>query len=233
METGTAPRWIRKMEKRCHRARWMWVCVSVLGWLGWLGSMLSRQMPDTAWGNVLRVACLAAFVALLVLAPGKRARRCEMAARTLNTAIVRYEASPARPESVLAEAGQRAREILRLERIRTAPAWIGDQRRSYRLRILGWISPALLALAFAAAAVVLRWQWVQPWHGAVLLAVFILYSVGSLFGTRKLMKARDILGQAMERYEYESAAVESDLDEAGQRASEVAPPRSGRRQPAA
>jgi hypothetical protein len=53
------------------------------------------------------------------------------------------------------------------------------------------------------------------------LAVFIGSLVGAMFGTLKLMKAREILGEAMARYEFESAATQSVLDEAGQRASEV------------
>ena len=206
----------------------MWRCVTVLGWLGWAGSMLIRLMPDGLWWDVLKVACPTAFLALLILAPGKRAKRREIAARTLNVAIVRYEASPDRPESVLVQAGQRANEMLRVERIRTAPAWIRNQRRRYRLSILGWICPALVAPALPAAAVILQWRWVEPWHGAVFVAVFILYSVGALLGTRKLMKARDMLSEAMERYEFESAATESDLEEAGKRATEVSAGRGGR-----
>jgi hypothetical protein len=42
-----------------------------------------------------------------------------------------------------------------------------------------------------------------------------------MYGARKLRKARDILGEAIERYEFESAATESDLGEADQQASEV------------
>lgn len=233
METQTAPQWIRKREKRCRWARWMWRFVRVLGWLGWVGAMLSRQMPDTPAWNVLRLVCLAAFVGLLFLAPEKRARRCEIAAHILDTAIVRYEASQDRPESLLSQASQLANETLRVKRIRTAPAWIRDKGRGYRRRILGWISPALLALAFPVAVAVFKWPWVQPWHAVVFLAVFILYSVGFLFGIRKLMKARDILAEAIERYEYEPAATEGDLEASGRQASEAARGKSGTGEPAA
>jgi len=232
METRKAPKWIRKSEKSHRRRRRMWKCVTALGWLGWAGSMLIRQMPDTAWWNVLKVACPAAFVSLLVLAPGKRAGRHGVAAHLLDVAMVRYEASPDRPESELTEARQRAHEIMHVERIRTAPAWIRDQRRGYRLRILGWIIPALLAVAVPAAAAVLQRGWIEPWYGAAFLAAFILYTVGALVGTRKLVKARDILAEAIERYECEAAATESDLQEAGQRAAEVWPGKSKGGKPA-
>jgi hypothetical protein len=193
----------------------------VLGWLGWAGSMLIRQMPEGPGWDVMKVECPTAFLALLILAPGKRARRCEVAARTIDIAIVRYEASPDAPESLLNETAIRAREIMRVERVRRAPEWVRKQRRGYRLKILVWILPALLALALPAAAALLRWQWVEPWHAAAFFGALILYSVGALAGTRKPMKARDILGKAIDRYEYESAATEGELEEADRLASEA------------
>jgi hypothetical protein len=99
------------------------------------------------------------------------------------------------------------------------------------LKILAWISPAMFAVTLSAAAARLRWPWVLPWHAAAFLAAFVAFLVGAMIGTRKLMKARDILGEAMARYEFESAATESVLDEAGQRASEVLSGKSGRGEP--
>jgi hypothetical protein len=207
--------------------------VTVLGWLGWAGSMLIRTMPGGIWWDVLKVGCPTAFLSLLILAPGKRARRCEIAARILNVATVRYESSPDLPESFLVQAGQRANETLRVERIRSAPPWIRGQRRRYRLKILAWICPALVAPALPAAAVILQWRWVEPWHCAVFVAVFVLYSVAALLGTRKLMKARDMLSESIERYQFESAATESDLEQAGKLATELLAARSGNSAPAA
>ncbi len=231
METRTAPKWILVREKRCRRARGMWLCVNVLGWLGWLGTMCCCLIPDITWWNGLGLICPTLFVSLLLLRPDKRARRCEAAARSLDVAIVRYEASPDRTDSMLDEASQRVSEILRIKRIRTAPAWIRSRQLGCRLKILAWISPAMFAVTLSAAAARLRWPWVLPWHAAAFLAAFVAFLVGAMIGTRKLMKARDILGEAMARYEFESAATESVLDEAGQRASEVLSGKSGRGEP--
>ncbi len=227
METVTALRRMQKKEAGYRRARLMWRCVTVLGWLGWAGSMAIRQMPGGTVWDVLKVACPTAFLALLILSPGKRARRAEAAARTIDIAVVRFEANPDGPESVLNEAALRAREIMRLERMRKAPEWIRGQRRRYRLRILAWLLPALVVVAPPAGAAILQWQWVEPWHMAAFLGAFLLYCGAATLGTRKPMKARDILGQAIERYEYESAGTESELAEASRQAAEVLPVRGG------
>jgi hypothetical protein len=71
----------------------------------------------------------------------------------------------------------------------------------------------------------------RPWH-AVFVVAFVLFFAGAEFGTHRLRKAGDVLGEAIGRYEFESAATESDLDEAGRRASEVLSGKSGRGEPA-
>jgi hypothetical protein len=159
-------------------------------------------------------------MALDLLKLEERVKRYGNAAEAVSAAIVRYETSSDLPEAALAEADRRAREAVRVERIRTAPDWIRRQRRHYRLRILGWVSPALLALLLQIPAAHWHWRWVRPWQ---VLSVGLVLLTGAMFKTRKLRQASHILGEAIERYEYESAATQSDLDEAGRWASEVSP----------
>jgi len=227
METRTAPRAIRETEQRYQRAHTVWACANVLWWLGWLALTLT----PVRW-SYPRLVFIGAWVGLLILRADKRARRYGTAARELNAAIARYEASPDRPEPLLGEADRRARETLRVERIKTAPAWVRDMRRRCRLRILGWYGPALLAVALPAAGTLLGFRLARPWQMFAAAAVPIPLLIGAMIGTRKLTRAVGILGEAIEPYEFESAAAESDLDEAGRRANQVLAGRSGRGGPA-
>jgi hypothetical protein len=221
METRTAPQWIRDKEKRYRRAGRMWGgggCLGLLAEGGVLAFLwISRASP---WAY-LSLAFYAGLAALGFLRPEKRAERYETASLALKAAIARYEAEPDLPESALSEADQRAHEALRVERIRSAPDWIRSRRRRYRLRILGWVSPAMLALILPLAAVLFEWRRMRTWHVAPLAAVFILLLAGGMFKASKLSKAAGALSEAIERYEYESAATESALQEADQRASEA------------
>ncbi len=185
----------------------------------WLASFWIAH--TTLW-NSLGYVFFAAWIALGFLKPEKRAQRYEIAFFALKAAIARFEGDPDVPDSVLGEADRRAYEALHVKRIRTAPAWIRSKRRGYRLRILRWLSPALLPVVLPAVALLLGWRWLlRPWHAVFVVAAFILLFVGATYGTRKLVGARGILSEAIERYEYESAAAESDLEEADRRASEV------------
>jgi hypothetical protein len=192
----------------------MWVCATALLWLGCLGTWVVYWLgPKEALG-----VCLVCSAALVHFKLEKRARRYGAAANALNAAIAGYEASPDLTESALSEADRRAREMLRVERVRTAPAWICGKRRSYSVRIRRWIGPALLAWALLTTVGYLEWRWLRPWQDT---AAGVLLFAGAMYGARKLRKARDILGEAIERYEFESAATESDLGEADRQASEV------------
>ena len=163
MEPRPAPQWIREAERRYRRARvaWAWVSVAAMVALGWMGLAFSGALSHASWQRSLALLCV---IVLVSWRPDVRARRYGAAARLLSAAITEYQASPLLAESTLAEADRRAREALHVERIRDAPGWIRDKRRHYRLRILGWLSPALLAPAFAMAAPFLRWPWLRPWH---------------------------------------------------------------------
>jgi len=187
------------------------------------------QPPDTAPWIGGAVLCLVGWVALDHGKLEERARRYRNAAYALYGAIVRYEVSSDLPESTLVEAERRAREKARVERIRTAPAWIRSERRRYWLRILGWVSPAALVLALEIPAANSWWRWLRPWH---VLAASLVLLAGGWFQARKLGQASGILGEAMERYEYESAATERELEEAGRWASETASGKGGGGQPA-
>jgi hypothetical protein len=169
VEPRTAPQWIREAERRYQWAHRMWVCVTAAALLGWTGRAFIEVSPHTSWGRALAVVCVVVFV---VWRPDERATRSGAAANAVNAAIARYEVS----------ANRRARETARVERIRTAPAPIRDKRRHYRLGMLGWYSPLLLAVALAQAAIVLRWSWVRPWHAS---AVLLPLLVGCLLGARK------------------------------------------------
>lgn len=220
METRTAPRWIGDWEKRYRRTRWMWKCAEWLGWLGWAGWWVCLFLgpPSTALWNSVAGLCLVGWVALDHFKLEERAECYGAAADALGEAIAGYEASPDRPESTLTEAYQRACESLRLERIRTAPTWVRERRRQYRLRVLGCISPAVAALAFETAAAYFGWRWVRP--GQILAAGLVLLFGGLLKAGRPSTASR-ILTEAIERYEFESAATESALDEEDRRASEA------------
>jgi hypothetical protein len=215
VETRTAPQWIRETEKRYGRRHRMWVAATATLLVAMVALALGGAFPHAAWAPRLSPWCV---LVLLVWRPHERARRLGAAANALNAAIARYEASPDRPESALGEADRQARETARIERIRTAPGWIRSKRRSYWLRILAWTSPALLALAFMIAAPVLRWSWALYWR---CVAAFFLLLIGALARISKLVKAQVILGEAIARYEYESAAAEGDLEEADGQASGV------------
>jgi|SRR5271157_2090373 len=216
METRTAPQWIREAERRYERRRWMWMCATAAVFVVMAGLAFGGALLHAAW---LRGLAPWRLVPLLVWRPDDRARRREAAANAVNCAIARYEVSADQPESTLAAADRRAQETARVQRIRTAPGWIRDKRRSYLLRILGRLSPAfLLAVAFAAVAGFLHWRYLRPWRAP---AVLLPLLAGFLLGARKLVGAQIILGEAIARYEYESAATESVLDEADRRASAV------------
>ena len=219
METRTPPRWLRDTQRRYQRARCMWMCAYGLGWLGFFGvlSLAFLATPTGALEYVLWCMCFAAWVGLDLLKPASRASRYGTAAYGLAGAMVRYEVDPERPESVLGEAAQRAQEALHIKRIRISPEWIRRKRLRYRLTALAWTSPALLATAFFVASILFRWRWVRPWQ---VLAVLAVLFVGAGFKTRRLAQARQILDEAIERYEFESAGGdESALDEADRRAS--------------
>jgi FtsH-binding integral membrane protein len=232
METRTAPQWIRDREAGYRRTRRMWTCAMVLGWLCCLVFLISIFLPrNTLWDVVRYVSC-SAYVAWVFLRIERRVQRYGNAAKALNAAIAQYEGGPDLGESILGEADRRARETLHVERIRTAPAGIRSKRRRCTLRILGWFTVPLAGALLMAA---LFWWplWYRgPWVFPLLLAVFVGSLVGAMFGTRKLKKVWDILGEAIERYECESAATQSDLDEAGQRASEILSGKSERGEPA-
>jgi hypothetical protein len=215
MEPRTAPQWIREAETRYQRAHRMWVGATAAPLVALLGLAFGGALLHAAWLRDLAPWCA---VALIVWRPDYRARRYGDAANAVNVAIVRYDVSADRPESTLAAADRRAQETARVQRIRTAPGWIREKRRSYLLRILRWISPVLLALALAPAAAALHWPWAQSWGMA---EVYLLLLAAVLAGRSKLLEAHAILGRAIERYEYESAATEGVLDEADRRASGV------------
>jgi hypothetical protein len=126
----------------------------------------------------------------------ERAERCEKAADIVDLAMARYEVGADLPGGMLGEAGRRARETLRVEQIGTAPARIRSELPGYRLRVLEWCSPAFVPLPFPLAA-------------------------GTKFKARKPIAASRTLSEAIGRYGFESAATESDLQEAERRASEA------------
>jgi hypothetical protein len=105
---------------------------------------------------------------------------------------------------------------LRLKRIRTAPAWIRGRRRRYRLRIL-LRGPAALVWALLMAAA--GWNW--PSHRLLAAVAAAAVIVGTGVWALGPAKASRVLSEAIERYEFESASTESELDEAGQRAFEI------------
>jgi len=205
METRTAPRWIRDLEKRYERMRWMWMGATTLVWLAFIGWCVSVWITPTGvleWG--LAGVCWVAWPALSWLKPEERAQRYRTAASILAGPIARYEEDSDCSESALREAAQRARESLRIERIRSAPEWIRRKRRGYRLRVLAWLLSAfLLAAALFGASALFKWRMAGPWP--MLIVVLLLFAV-SVFKTRGLVEACQILRGAIERYEFETAA---------------------------
>ncbi len=93
-----------------------------------------------------------------------------------------------------------------------APAWIRSQRRQCKLRILMRVSPVLVVLALQVPAAHFGWGWVRP---RIVVAAGMILLIGGVFRTVDLTKALCILSEAIERYEFESAATESGLEEAG------------------
>lgn len=218
MEPRTAPQWIRDIEKRYERMRWVWTCATVLGVLGFVGVIGLVYSRLDALDGVLYVGCLAGWVGLDYLKAELRAQRYGSAANMLDGAITRYEVDPDRPESELADAAERAQESLRIKRIRIAPEWIRLKLRRYRLRVLAWpVSATLVTMTLFAASVLLKWQWVRP--EPLFIAFILLFNV-AIFKTRRLVQARQVLDEEIQRYEFETAAGdENALAEADQRAS--------------
>ena len=225
METRTAPQWIRDTEERYRRAGRLWGAARYL-WLPFLAAWLAIiRIPSVAARTYLGCAILLGWAGLVILEPGKRARRCGVASGALQAAIAAYEGNPDQPDSALAEADQRVREALRTERVRTAPPWIVHKLFRCRLKIFAWMSPVAIAImALPAVAVSWRWNWERPWSIAFCVAaVVFLLLVSAGHKTRRLMKARDILTEAIERYEFESAATGNTLRAADRQASGVLP----------
>ena len=221
METQTAPQWIRDTEKRYECARRLWICVAALSWLclfGW--TFVICFTPRGALQDVLYGLCLASYFGLQYLKPEVRADRYGIAARALNVAVARYEVSPDRPDSTLSETYRRAYESLHIKRIRTAPPWIRDKRRRYTLRQLRWMSLPLLPWMFPLVASLWRWRWVH-WQNVLFAAVFGLLLAMAILGGRKIVAARKILTEAIDRYEFLSAENEGALVEADRQASEA------------
>jgi hypothetical protein len=189
----------------------------VLGWMAWLGWwVLFFHGPKGVLESVLAGLCLAGWAVLDLGKPRERAQRYGKASNALSAAIARYQAGDW-PESTLNETARWACETAHAERIRTAPAWIRRKLRQCRLSVLGWFGPALLVFGLQMAGAFQAWHSVQPlW----ILGVCVVLFTAAVFRTRKLRPAVGLLGEAIDRYEYESAATESDLEEAGRRASE-------------
>ncbi len=221
METRTAPEWIREAERRYERGRRMWVCATWAMAVVFLGLGFGGAALHAVWLSFLAVWCIVPFLAW---SPIDRARRCGAAADIVNAAIVRYEVSADRPESTLTAADRRAKETARVQRIRTAPDWIKEKRRRCLLKLLGWISPVLAALALAPAAAAQHLPWARHW---LVYEAYLLNLVGLLTWRSKLLKAYEILNHAIAHYEYESAATEADLAAADGRASEALFARAG------
>jgi len=219
METRTAPQWIRDREKSYERKRKLWMGLTAIMLLVYLGLAFSGFPRYSAWRQFAAPVWLAGVLVLWLNEP---VTRYGAAANFLNAAIVRYEVSADRPESTLVDADRRAREMVRAERIRTAPEWIREKRRRYRTGILAWFSPVALAYVLIAAADLSRWRWHRLSPAIMALAAFVLLWLGiAMVRKWKPMRALRILSNAIGRYEYESAATESDLQEADQRASEA------------
>lgn len=217
METREAPRWVRDRESSYRRARWMWKCAEYIPLLCAAVLVATITVSFAKRWHYLWWALLAGSAAASLLRPKERAQRCETAYVAIQAAIARYQANPDLRDSALSEADERAHEALRVERIRTAPPWIRRKRRLCWMAALGWLSPAILAFA----AIPFEQQWMRSWHIVPVVAVFILLLAAGVFKGAKPLEAGLILSQAVERYEYESAAAEGDLFQADRRASEA------------
>lgn len=223
MDTRTVPQWIVDREMGYQRAgrrwettRYFWlVCLA-----GWLAILCIHDTSMRAW---LGAAIFVVWTAVGLMEPGKRAQRYRAAAKAIRAAIEQYEGNPDMPESALGEANRLTREDLRTERFRTAPKWIRRRRFRCSLGILGWGSPVMLVVVtLPFVAVLWRPRAVRPWDVAFpVAAIVFLLLVAAGQKIRKLLKARDILSDAVERYEFQSVEDESTLTEANRQASEA------------
>lgn len=218
-----APQWIHSTKMRYERTRLMWRCVAVFGWLGFFGFFIcswaaSHDVSPGAVVSALWFVCAAGWLSLDFLRPELRAQRYGVAVNGLVAAIVRYEENPELSDSTLNDTDERVREALHVERIRTAPAWIRDKRRRCRLRLLRRVSPLLLVMLSIPAALYSRA--IPPWLVYVIFTAVFIVTVAAP-GRRRLKKAHDILKEAIDRYEFESAATDSALHEADERASQI------------
>ncbi len=225
MEKRTAPQWVLDAQKFYARKRQIWFGADALWWVGWMALLIT-----THW-SVHRLVCVAAWVGLRILQPNKRAAAYGAAAHALSAAVARYLVDQSQPESMLDEAGRSARESLRLERIRIAPPWIRERRRQYRMKVLRWFVPAMAAMVLPAALNRMGFQLLWPWQKILAAAAPIPLMLVAILRTRKMMRAVGILGEAINRYEFESAVTDSDLEETGWRATVVVLGRSARREP--
>ena len=193
----------------------------LIGWLVCLGLVCGSAA--LRHDGSLRRSALLCIAALGIASPAARARRWGNAANALYAAVTMYEGSKDRPESALTEADRRAREMLRVARIRTAPRWIVDKRRRYGVRILGWKSQQWFVALLVFAWLLFPGPWLPPLHLLGLAAASQMLDLAAMSRIQKLVTARGILRDAIERYEFESAETEATLDEAGRRASAILP----------
>jgi len=200
----TAPEWILDREKGYKRSRRRWTRAMVAGWLGIIAYLiLFRSGGDDAL-NALGASSFVAWFTLQLLRPEVRAQRYELAAGILHAGITRYETALEPAESMLTDADQRAREALRIERKRNAPAWTRQKIRRCRLVKLAWTIPFGAALTAPLIGILRRWHWtgLRAWHGVVYGAVCLVLFVLPFFLTKRVQKAHRILGLAVEQYEF-------------------------------
>jgi len=224
VETRTAPQWIRERKKSYARAWAEWGGCTLLWILGLAVWSVYMVIHATRGAPAYAVACFlwpATAIGMQALRPFKRAKRYENAARSMEDAIARYELSADRPESTLIDADRRAREMVRAERIRTAPQWIRDKRRRCWMGIVGWTSPVALTCLLQVAYDLSRWRWGWPWLAVAFPVAFALLLVIAMLKTGRPVTAERILSEAIERYEYESAATDGELMEADRRATDA------------
>jgi hypothetical protein len=199
---------------------YFWFAAQIIRWSACLGCMvLTAWNPGGGLWQAIALACLLCWIGMDLLRVDVRAARYRSASWSLMGAIVRYETSETLAEASLEELDRRVLEGLRTRRIRRAPAWIRHKKRRCDVTILAWYG--LLGLAILLYVVFgHRWHWFRPWQTIPLMGVFL--GLLALLSRRHELAAANILGEAIERYEFESQATEEDLREADARARLIA-----------
>lgn len=160
-----------------------------------------------------RVLLLSSFPALIAFPParGRRAMHSRAAAKILKGAIGQYELDPGQPGMAITEAAERADNTAGMARVRIAPRWIRT-----RMRFCG-------ATAFVGCVVQMLIFFVLPsdWHNFWWFVFLCAWQWVVFLPVERVRAAREVLFDAIERYEFTAEGDEGMLTDAARKVNAI------------